>query len=471
LATAIRLAAAGRRVVVLERNDVTGGKLATRHHDGCTFDLGPSLLTLPHVFDELFRVAGTTLAAEVDLVRLDPQFRYWWPDGASLVVPDDPTATAAAFDAFSPGAGAAWRRFDERGRRIWDVSARSFFAGPMSGPVGLLRRMRSPRDLLTIDPLRSLHARAAEHFADPRLVQWAGRYATYSGSSPYRAPATLACIPHLESRYGCWYPVGGLDALRAALQRAAESLGVEVRTATDVVRVSVRDGTVTGVETAEGSSVASPVVVANADAEHLYGELLPDANALRRVRRAERSTSGFVLTVAVDGRTPGIGHHNVWFAGDPRAEFAEREAGRMAGDPTIYACVSAVTDPSQAPAGGENWFLLLNAPAGVELDGELEGRVLLDQLAARGVDLRRRVVGTSTMTPIDMAARYRAPGGAIYGTSSNGRRAAFLRPGNRGSVRGLYLVGGSSHPGCGLPLVAMSARIVADMVAADGSPQ
>ena len=468
LATAVRLAAAGHRVVVLERNEVTGGKLAVRRHDGCTFDIGPSLLTLPHVFDELFRVAGTTLATEVDLVRLDPQFRYHWADGASLVVPDDPTATADAFEVFAPGAGAAWRRFDEHGRRIWDVSERSFFAGPMSSPGQLLRRMRSPRDLLTIDPLRTLHDRAAEHFADQRLVQWAGRYATYSGSSPYRAPATLACIPHLESRHGCWYPVGGLDALRVALQRVAESVGVEVRPATDVVRIDVRDGAASSVELADGSAVAASVVVANADAEHLYRDLLPDARALRRVRRAERSTSGFVLTVAVRGRTPDVGHHNVWFAGDPRAEFAEREAGRMAGDPTIYACVSAVTDPSQAPVGDENWFLLLNAPAGVELDGELEGRVLLEQLAARGVDLRPRIVGTSTLTPGDMAARYRAPGGAIYGTSSNGRRAAFLRPGNRGAVRGLYLVGGSSHPGGGLPLVAMGARIVADMVAADG---
>ena len=235
------------------------------------------------------------------------------------------------------------------------------------------------------------------------------------------------------------------------------------------MRIGATDGAVTGVELADGSSLGARIIVANADAEHLSRDLLPDAGALRRVRRAERSTSGFVLTVAARGRTPGIGHHNVWFAGDPRTEFAERETGRMAGDPTIYACVSSVTDPTQAPAGEENWFLLLNAPAGIELDGELEGRVLLEQLAARGVDLRDRLVGTSTLTPTDMAARYRAPGGAIYGTSSDGRRAAFLRPGNRGSVRGLYLVGGSSHPGGGLPLVAMSARIVADMVAADGA--
>ena len=175
-----------------------------------------------------------------------------------------------------------------------------------------------------------------------------------------------------------------------------------------------------------------------------------------------------MLIAAVNGRTPGIGHHNVWFAGDDRAEFDDLAAGRMAADPTIYACVSCVTDPTQAPPDGENWFILVTTPPGVRLDGPAAASVLLDRLAARGVDLRQRVAWSETITPTDFAARYRSPGGAIYGTSSNGRRAAFIRPGNRGAVRGLYLVGGSSHPGGGLPLVAMSARIVASMIAADG---
>ena len=464
LAVAIRLAAVGRRVVVLERNDVTGGKLAATRHDGFTFDTGPSLLTLPRLLDELFRVAGTSLDSELDLVRLDPQFHYRWADGSELVVPDDLVARAEAFDAFAPGAGAAWRRFDELGQRIWEVSERSFLAGPMSGALGLAKRMRSPGDLLAIDPLRTLHRSAAAHFSDPRLVQWAGRYATYSGSSPFEAPATLACIQHLESRYGCWYPRGGLDEVRAALQRVAESVGVEVRTGEEVVRIATAGDAVAGVELADGSKVATPLVVANADAEHVYGDLLPDPSAIRRVRRAGRSTSGLVVLVAASGETPGIGHHNVWFSRDDRGEFADLGAGRMAGDPTIYACVSSVTDPTQAPAGDENWFLLVNAPPGIALDGDAARGRLLDVLADRGVDLRGRARWTDVITPLDMAGRYRAAAGAIYGTSSNGRRAAFLRPANRGARRGLYLVGGSSHPGGGLPLVLTSARIVADLV-------
>ena len=160
MAAAIRLRAAGHRVTVVERAGVLGGKLATVERDGFWWDVGPSLLTLPHVFDDLFRQAGTTLEAELDLVRLDPAFRYRWADGSELVVPGTPEATPDAFDQFRSGAGDEWRRFDERGRRIWDVSERTFFAGPMTGPVSLARRLRSPFDLTAIDPMRTLAASA-----------------------------------------------------------------------------------------------------------------------------------------------------------------------------------------------------------------------------------------------------------------------------------------------------------------------
>lgn len=466
LATAIRLQGAGHRVTLFERNDVVGGKLAHHIRDGYAFDLGPSLITLPDVFDEVFRVAGTTLAEQVDLVRLDPQFSYRWGDGSSLTVPDGDDDTADAFERFAAGAGDQWRAFDARGRRIWDVAVRTFFAGPMSNPLSLAKRLRSPFDLTAIDPLRSLHRSAESHFDDPRLVQWADRYATYSGSSPFTAPATLACIPHIEARFGCWYPIGGLDELRTAFGRAATQVGVEISTGTEVTHIDA-GARVTGVTLADGSHHDADVVVANVDAEHLYGDLLPDSTALTRVRRAKRSTSGFVLCVGVRGLTPNLAHHNVWFSDSYRDEYDALDAGRLADDPTIYACVSSVTDPSQAPEGCENWFVLVNTPQGIDVDADAYGDAVLERLAAHGVDLRPRVEFRYTMTPNDIAQRYRTPGGAIYGTSSNGKRAAFVRPANRGSKPGLYLVGGSSHPGGGLPLVTTSAKIVTEMIAAD----
>ena len=338
----------------------------------------------------------------------------------------------------------------------------------MTSPVSLARRLRSPFDVPAIDPFRTLHRSARSYFDDDRLVQWAGRYATYSGSSPFRAPATLACIPHIEARFGCWYPPGGLGTIRDALARLARESGVEIRTGTEATAITTDDGgRVRGVVLVDGTELAADVVVANVDAEHLYTDLVPDATAARRVRRAERSTSGFAICAGVRGLTPGLTHHNVWFAADERGEFEAIRRGELPDDPTIYACVSAVTDPSQAPDGCENWFLLLNTPPGAEIDRERGIDVVLGRLARHGIRLRERIEFVHTMTPSDIATRYRSPGGAIYGTSSDGMRAAFSRPANRGTQAGLYLVGGSSHPGGGLPLVLTSARIVAAMIEDD----
>lgn len=471
LAVAIRLRAAGHQVTVVERSGQAGGKLAVHRRDGFTFDIGPSLVTLPHVFDELFRIAGTSLAEEVAMVRLDPQFQYHWPDGCSLTMRDD--------GCDEPG----YRDFVRHGERIWSVAERTFLAGPMSGPLAPARRLRRLRDLTDIDPVRTLAASARRAFDDPHMVQWAGRYATYSGSSPHEAPATLGCIAHVEHRFGCWYPVGGLGALRDALVRVAERTGVRIRLGTAVSSISFMShgddksrrrgvtrtgsaGRVTGVQI-DDEWLPADIVVANTDARHLYTDLLRNADAMRRVERAKPSTSAFVMMAGVRGRTPGIGHHNVWFAADSEVEFGQLAAGRVPADPTVYACVSAVTDPSQAPPGDENWFVLVNVPAGADVDRDALGATVLDRLRRGGVDLSGRLAFTDTLTPADFEQRYRSPGGAIYGSSSNGRRAAFVRPANRGAARGLYLVGGSSHPGGGLPLVTISARIVADMIEAD----
>jgi phytoene desaturase len=465
LAVAIRLATAGHDVVVLERNPVVGGKLATLEEAGYTFDIGPSLLTLPHVFDELLQLTGTRLADEVELVRLDPQFRYRWPNGSILDVPDDPAAFRIAIEEFSAGAGDQWDRFAAHAARIWEISERTFLAGPMSSPLSLLSRMRSPLDLTRIDGNRTLAKSAAAHFDDPRLQQLVGRYATYSGSSPYMAPATLACIPHIEQAFGCWYVMGGLGRLCDALERAAVRAGVDIRTGVDVGRISTDGRRTTGVQLADGGTESADVVIANVDAAHLYVDLLPNPKEAARLDKLGASTSAFVVCAAVRGRSEGIAHHNVFFSLHDRQEFRYLESGNMAIDPTVYACVSSVTDPSQAPKGCENWFLLVNTPPSMGIDRKLMTASVLNRVAERGVDIRDRIEFTRTLVPADFEVRYRSYGGSIYGPSSNGKRAAFARPNNVGPVDGLYLVGGSSHPGGGLPMVATSARIVADLVA------
>ena len=464
LMTAIRLRCAGHDVTVLERLPQFGGKLATYSRDGYHFELGPSLLTWPRVIDDVFRLAGTSLADEVQLVRLAQPFRYFWPgNGGTATFHDDPVATAQSLDGMSPGSGDEYLRFLRHSRKIWEVSERTFFAGPMTGPLSLLRRMRSPRDFVAIDARRTLWKASKKHFGDPRMHQWLGRYATYSGSSPFESPATLSCIPALEADQGSWYVRGGLGALRDAIVAVADRVGVRLQAGVDVTGVVTKRGRVTGIRTAQGQEIGAEIVVANVDAEHLYGDLLPQSRRLKKVRKAGRSTSGIVVLVGATGKTEGIAHHNVWFSKDYRREFDEMKRGVLPAEPTIYACVSSVTDSTQAPTNGENWFILVNAPAGLEVDEEVASR-LLDELARRGPDLRGRAEFVEMLSPKDFETRYRSSGGAIYGTSSNGMRAAFRRPVNVGPVKGLYLVGGSSHPGGGLPMVTTSARIVSDLI-------
>ena len=467
LAAAIHLAAAGHDVVVLERLDRVGGKLDERGAAGFRWETGPSLLTMPAVFRDLAAVAGRDLDDLVSLRRLDPVCRYRFADGSTFDHRADLDDAVDAAEALAPGAGAEWRAFMDHARRVWEVAERSFFAGPMEDPRALLRRMRSPRDLLDIDPLRSLHHRAASSFTDERLVQYVDRYATYSGSSPFRAPATLACIAHVEQTLGAWYVEGGLGRLAEALGVLAEGLGVEVRTGTPVDAIE-RDGDrATGVRLAGGERIAADAVVANVDALHLYRDLLPHRRRRARTELAPRSSSGYVLLLGVEGRTEGLAHHNISFSADYADEFADLFDRRTpAADPTVYVCAASVTDPTVAPPGNDAWFVLVNAPEGAGDMGGY-GDHVLDVMAARGWDLAGRVVHREDISPADIEERFRTPGGAVYGTSSNGRSAAFLRPGNRGPLERLYLCGGSSHPGGGLPLVAMSGRIAADLCLAD----
>lgn len=464
LCAAIRLRAAGHDVTVFERNPVVGGKLAALRKGGYTFDLGPTLFTMPHLFDDVFRVAGSSLAAQVQMTRLDPQFRYRWADGSTLDVPNDRERTLDRVEAFSPDDGDSWMDFEYHAQQIWEVAERTFLAGTVRSPWTLVARSKNPLDLDRIEGKRTLHRLAQAYFDDRRLQQLVGRYATYSGSSPYRAPGTLSCIFHIEQEYGCWHLHGGVAVLAERLATTARRIGVDLRLGVDVGRVATSRGSISGVDLADGGRQPADVVVSDVDAEHLYTDLLPDSKRRKRITKMGRSMSAFVMCAAVRGRTEGVAHHNVFFSLDDEQEFDDLAKGRPATDPTVYACVSSVTDPSMAPTDAENWVFLVNAPADTGIDRKLMSAAVLNRVAERGIDLRDRIEFTRTLLPADIDARYRAPGGAIYGTSSNGRTAAFRRPSNVGPVDGLFLVGGSTHPGGGLPLVATGAHIVADLV-------
>jgi phytoene desaturase len=484
LSAAARLAAGGHSVTVLEQADGPGGKLGWYPRDGHAFDTGPSLLTLPDVYRDLFTATGGPLEDAVDLVRLDPAVAYRFADGTSLTVPGSAAAIPPALeDVLGGGAGAQWTALMDRAAAMWRISEEPFLRRPLQGAATLARLARSPADVATIAPWQTLRGLGEQHLRDPRLRMLLDRYATYSGSDPRRAPAVLATVPYAEQSFGSWYVRGGLHRLGVAVAERAAAHGAVLRTGCRVRRVLVEGGRASGVQLVDGERVAADVVVSGADAAALYADLLPKDRRTRATRRdlarATPSLSGVVLLLALRGRTPGLAHHTVLFPEDYDAEFDAvfgagrfRRAPRPAADPTVY--VSAPDDPALRPDDdGESWFVLVNAPRhdpahGVDWDepalADRYADHVLDVLARRGLDVRDRVRWRVVRTPADLARDTGSVGGAIYGTSSNGTRAAFLRPANASPVPGLFLVGGSSHPGGGLPLVALSAQIVAELV-------
>ncbi|WP_067460851.1 phytoene desaturase family protein [Actinomadura macra] len=460
MVAALLLARGGHQVRLHERRDRLGGKLAERVRDGFVFSLGPSLLTLPGLFRDL--------GVDRELVALDELCRYRFADGSELRAHRDPHRMAAAVERLAPGQGAAWRAFYGWAEECLAAARRTFFAGP------LVRRPADARigDLFAVAPGRTLDGLARRFFGDPRLRQYVGRYATYAGSDPYRAPAALGCVPAIEHGDGGWYVPGGLPRIADDLAGLLVEAGVEIRTGSAVTRLIADRAAVSGVVLESGERVRGDAVVVNADAAALYGRLLPDGRRLRRIAGLGPSSSAFLLLAGVEGRTEGLPHHSVVFSADYRREFGDIFTRRVPPrDPTVYIGCSAVDDPSQAPSGAENWVMLVNVPAGDPgrwpMTPDSYRDLVLERLARRGHDLAGRLRFVETFTPADLRDRYGAWGGAIYGTAYRGRFASFRRPGNRGPRRGLYLVGGSVHPGGGLPLVATGGRIVASLVAAD----
>ena len=461
MVAALLLAREGHAVRLYERLPRLGGKLAEHRRDGFTFSLGPSLLTLPEVFTEL----GVTR----DLVEPAVLCDYRFADGSRLSAPRDPAGMAAEGDRRAPGEGPRWRAFHAWARDCMDASRRTFFSGPLFG-----RPTRGTRvsDVLAVAPGQTLAGLARKYFRDPRLQQYVGRYATYAGSNPYRAPAALGCVPAIEHDQGGWYVPGGLPRLADDLAVLLKDAGVEVFLSAQVEAIVADGEKVQGVRLADGETVHADAVVANTDATVLYARLLPNRRRLRRIAGLGPSSSAFLMLAGVEGRTEGLAHHTVVFSGGYRSEFDDIfERRRPPLDPTVYIGCSAVDDPSQAPDGMENWTMLVNVPAHDPsrwpLTPEAYRDLVLERLAARGRDLSGRLRFVDLFTPADLRERYGGWNGAIYGTAYDGVLAPLRRPGNRGPRRGLYLVGGSVHPGGGLPLVAMGGRIVASLVGED----
>ena len=444
LACAVRLARAGHSVTVLEAAGAPGGKCGRLARGGYAFDTGPSLVTMPWVFSDL-------LGDAIALVRVEPVTRYRFADGSAVELSADLPRALAALEAWSPGAGTDWARFLGTCAGMWRASV-----GVLTGPPPWPPRRPAPdapspdpRDLLRVRPWHTLRTLARTQIRDPRLRLVVERFATYAGADPRRAPAALAVAGYVEHAFGAWHVPGGVYGIVDALVAALRDAGGELRLGVRVKGVDRSGGRVRGARTTEGPRVAD-VVVLDTD----------------RPSRRERSLSGFALMLGSPRRPADRVHHEIRFPADYDAEFDDVFAARRpVRDPTLYLACSAVTDPGEAPPGAENLFVLVNAPThrvGGGPDWDAEAAAYEDRLLDRLGVAEGALAVRARRTPADLERETGAIGGAIYGDAPHGRLGTLGRPPNRvRGGRGLYRVGGTTHPGGGLPLVMLGGATVA----------
>lgn len=475
LSTAVRLAAAGHRATIYEKNAQVGGKMGQICAGGFRWDTGPSVITMRHVFEDLFAAAGRRLEDYLDLLPVEPLTRYFYPDGVIFDASRDLSRTLGQIGALDARDVEGYLAYLAHAARIYRIT----------GPVFIYDRpptwrsfLRVPlADWFRIDGLRTMDQSIRRFVRSPHLRQLLGRFATYVGASPYRAPATLNVIAHVELSGGVWYPRGGVYQIAAAMATLARELGVTIETGCGVREIVVENGRAGAVILENGERVKADAIVSNLDVTTTYNALLHNSPFTIHNPPFEPSCSGFILLLGVNKTHPELAHHNIFFSDNYPAEFdAIFRQGRPPDDPTIYVAITSKTDADHAPPGHENWFVLVNAPPLDDAPGGGErynwqqhsaayrDRVL-EKLAAFGVDVRGHIVNERMMTPHDLAQGSGAWRGALYGASSNSPLAAFRRPHNRSSnIDGLYFVGGTTHPGGGVPMVTLSGKVTADLV-------
>lgn len=472
LSTAIHLAKKKCAVILFEKNDKVGGKMGEIRQDGFRWDIGPSVVTMRDVLEDLFRFAGKRLEDYLQLFPVDPITRYFFPNGKQLEVWRDLARTSKSIAEIEPRDVEGYLSFLGYAARQFRLTKPVYTYGAPPSWRSFLKI--GLKDLFQVDLFRDLQTAINSHVSSAELRQFLSRFATYVGADPFRASAFLSVIPFVELVGGVWYPRGGIYAIAQALERLAIESGVKILTNKAVKEIAIRNRAVAGVILEDGAFVESDVVVSNVDVATTYMTLLPQKPPYQWVsetlQNAPSSYSAFILLLGIKGRNSNLGHHNILFSEDYRKEFSQISKGILPEDPTIYIAITSKADSQHAPFGCENWFVMVNVPAlkpGFDWTREANSyrEVILRKIKKFGFDIEGNILSERVITPMDLQQWSGAFRGALYGISMNDWSALFRRPHPIAkNPAGLYFVGGTTHPGGGIPLVMLSGKLVAELV-------
>lgn len=485
LATACTLAARGYSVTVVEKNDWLGGKAALLEDRGYRFDMGPTILTLPSVLRRVFEEAGRKMEDYLNMVRLDPQWRCFYEDGTHFDLLESIPSMKERLREYTgaQATGDGYEKFMAISKQLDEVSNKFFFWKSVGGIADTMNVKESfslhvLRDVMSLRFGRTVAGLVRSHIPDARIAQMIDHFTQYVGSSPEASPAVLCGIAHMQTNEGIWYPMGGTRAVPEALVRLGRELGVQYVTGRQVTSIDSDSGRVTGVTLDSGQSLKATTVVSNSDCVRTCQELLPSKAAAKflKKRKFEAACSGVVLYLGLRKKYEHILHHNFVFSSDPHVEFDQiYKQGEPAADPTCYVCAPSLSGDKVAPGDGEALYVLVHTPylrKHHQWDQMLPAyrKVIIDKLkrTAGMEDIEERIEVEHALTPADIHRRYHVLNGAIYGLASHGRFLGAFKPANRvAEMKGLYLAGGSAHPGPGMPMVVMSGWIAADTLDQD----
>jgi len=472
IASAIRLALKGYQVEVFEAGPIAGGKLSELNLGEFRFDTGPSLFTMPQYVDELFTLAGKDPVDYFQYEKLETVCNYFYEDGTRISAFADRTKFSEEIAEKTKDSAESVISFLDKSRDIYEITNSVFLQRSLHKFSSYFNwgTFKSLLRFPEIDAFRSMNQAIESSFKDYKTIRFFNRYATYNGSNPYKAPATLNVIPHFEQHFGAYFPIGGMYSIASSLVKLAIDLGVKFNFNCYVDEIEVNNDRVSGVKV-NGLSYPADLVISNMDVWYTYQKLLKAFEVPDRIKQQERSSSALIFYWGISKPFPELEMHNIFFTENYREEFKQIWSDKtIYNDPTIYVNISSKNKLDDAPTGSENWFTMINVPSDIGQNWDeliIEARKNIIEKLSRnlGLDINKLIVCEAVLDPRSIDSKTFSYQGSLYGSSSNSQFSAFLRHANFSSkIENLYFVGGSVHPGGGIPLALLSAKIVEDLI-------